>query len=93
MRATLRRIRLLAVGVAAAAAVLLAFSLTAAPASAHETPDAAPDTPFASAAGQENGLPHYLDALEHSQAANSLLRNPTCGAHNGPDGIHPPGNP
>ena len=93
MRARLRRIRLLAVGVAAAAAVLLAFSLTAAPASAHTTPDAAGDTPNL---GVEQGTPafsNYLEALAHSEAENSLLRNPTCGAHTGPDGIHPPGNP
>lgn len=80
-------------------ATVLAVGLTVAglggmtfisPASAHTTPDQAADTPFAGEAGLENGLPHYLDALSHSEGENALVRNPTCGAHNGPDGIHPP---
>ncbi len=60
---------------------------------AHETSDEAADTPFASQAGLDHGLSHYLDAGGHSEAFNSLFRNPTCGAHFGEDGIHPPGNP
>jgi hypothetical protein len=63
------------------------------PALAHDPPAAVEDTPFASPQGTENGLPHFLDALEHSQNTNALVRNPTCSAHFGPDGIHPPGNP
>ncbi len=71
-------------GMALIAAVLLAF-FAAAPAMAHSTPDKAPDTPRAS----EQSFAHMSDnGLE-----NATLRNPTYGAHNGPDGIHPPGNP
>jgi len=35
------------------------------------------------------------DAVVNSDgnAANSFVRNPVCGAHSGPNGIHPPGNP
>lgn len=53
------------------------------------------DTPFNSAQGFANGIDHYLDAIDNSggAAANALTRNPTCGVHGTPDGIHPPGNP
>jgi len=57
----------------------------AAPVSAHETRDNAPDTPQASGTGIAN--------MSDTGLANATLRNPTCGAHNGPDGIHPVGNP
>jgi hypothetical protein len=84
----------LAMGLATAMTVVGIGSATfVTPAFAHDPPAAVGDTPFASPQGTENGLPHFLDALEHSQNANALLRNPTCGAHFGPDGIHPPGNP
>lgn len=66
-------------------------SLVKGVASAHETPDAAEDTPLVGATA--GAVDNFLAALEHSEAENSLLRNPTCGAHNSPDGIHPPGNP
>lgn len=70
--------RIAALGVASIAAVLMAFSLSGT-ASAHTTPDHAGDTPNL---GVDQGTPafdNYLGALSHSQAANSLLRNPTCG--------------
>jgi hypothetical protein len=67
-----------------ALALLLVFVGTAA---AHETPDNAPDTPLPNASA--NAVDNYVDALSHSEAENSLFRNPTCDAHN----IHPPGNP
>jgi hypothetical protein len=51
------------------------------------------DTPLNSEKAQEKALDHYLAALSHSQAENSLLRNPTCALHDTSDGIHPPGNP
>lgn len=62
-------------------------------AAAHETNDQAADTPFGSPQGLANGLPHSAVANGRGAADNSLFRNPTCGAHYGPDGIHPPGNP
>lgn len=61
-------------------------------ASAHSTDDEAPDTPLGSEESREQALDNFSDALERSEAENSLVRNPTCGAHFGPDGIHPPGN-
>jgi len=51
------------------------------------------DTPFNS--GNPNAGTNFDTALTNSDgaAANALFRNPTCGAHDGPGGIHPPGNP
>lgn len=75
-------------------AMFLALVVSAAfagPAAAHSTPDNAPDTPVANA--NANGVEGFSAAVVHSQAANSLFRNPTCGAHFGPNGTHPPGNP
>jgi hypothetical protein len=60
-------------------------------ASAHETPDAAEDTPLVRAT--EGAVDNFLAAVGHSGAINALLRNPTCSAHFTGDGIHPPGNP
>lgn len=51
------------------------------------------DTPLNSLQARANAFDNYLAALSHSEGANSLFRNPTCGAHGGPSGIHPPGNP
>ncbi len=65
------------------------------PAAAHETPDNAPDTPLAAPQAVEHALDNYVAAIGNSDgaAANSLFRNPTCGAHESPGGVHPPGNP
>ncbi len=72
------------VGLAGAAASALPVTS----ASAHETPDNAPDTPIPNA--NPNGAEGFFSAVENSQGAfNSLFRNPTCDAHS----IHPPGNP
>lgn len=49
------------------------------------------DTPFNS--GNTNAGKNFDTALENGQAENALFRAPTCGAHDGPGGIHPPGNP
>lgn len=49
------------------------------------------DTPLNSSVAREKALDNYFAAVANSGggAANSLLRNPTCAAHND----HPPGNP
>ncbi len=62
---------------------------------AHETSDQAPDTPLGSEQALDNALDNLLDAVDNSNgnAANSLFRNPTCGAHFSSDGIHPVGSP
>ncbi len=60
-------------------------------AAAHETNDQAADTPFGSPQGLEKGFPNSAVANGLGASDNSLLRNPTCGAHAG--GPHPPGNP
>lgn len=49
------------------------------------------DTPFNS--GNPNAGKNFDTALANGQAENALFRNPTCGAHGSPSGIHPPGNP
>lgn len=60
---------------------------------AHTTPDQAADTPLGGQSQSQDGaVAGFGGALANGEAENSLLRNPTCGAHNGPDGIHPPGN-
>ncbi len=71
--------------------LLLTFAL---PVSAHTTPDNAPDTPLAGPGVPSVAVDNFFAAVDNSQGAiNSLLRNPTCGVHETPDGIHPPGNP
>lgn len=62
---------------------------------AHETSDQAADTPLGSQQARDNALDNLIDAISNSDgdAANSLFRNPTCGAHFSPNGIHPQGNP
>ena len=76
----------------AAVAVAAASLLALAPAAYGHTVDAAVgDTPFAS--GNPNAGKNFGTALENGNAENALFRNPTCGAHYGSDGIHPPGNP
>jgi len=70
---------------------LMVSAILVGPAAAHTTPDNAPDTPLPAA--PTNAVDNYIAALSHSQAVNSLLRNPTCDAHESPDGVHPPGNP
>lgn len=93
MRVTIQRIRIAAVFVASVAAVLVGFSF-ASPASAHgPLPEDAADTPLGGQSRSHPALGNYESALSHSQGANSLFRNPTCGAHYGENGIHPPGNP
>lgn len=80
----------------AMSAVMLALVITmTSVALAHETNDQAADTPLASEQALDNALDNLLDAIDNSDgnAASSLVRNPTCGAHFGPDGIHPVGNP
>lgn len=77
----------------AALAVVAAATLTVAPAAyAHEfnPPNGGNgDTPLNSPQAVANAGDNFFAAVDHSQAENALLRNPTCGAHS----IHPPGNP
>lgn len=75
---------------------VLAFALVVGvgSASAHTTADAASDTPLGGDSQNQSGaVDGYFGALANGEAENSLLRNPTCGAHFSGDGIHPPGNP
>lgn len=79
------------IGTAASAVMLGSMAL---PAFAHSTPDNAADTPLGGQSQSQAGaVGGFGDALANGEAENSLVRNPTCGAHNGPDGIHPAGNP
>jgi hypothetical protein len=77
------------------AAMFVALALTfsaAVAASAHEInpPNGGlGDTPLNSNQAVAHALDNFEKALENGQAENSLLRNPTCGAHS----VHPPGNP
>jgi hypothetical protein len=77
---------------AAASSIIYASMIV--PAFAHTTPDQAADTPLGGQSQSQDGaVDGFGGALSNGEAENSLLRNPTCGAHNGPDGIHPAGNP
>ncbi len=77
-----------------ASVLVLVFTINLGVASAHTTDDAAADTPLGGQSRSQDGaLDGYGGAVEDAEAGNSLVRNPTCGAHNGADGIHPPGNP
>jgi len=89
------RKKILAFVFAAALLVALAVPLFAGAgtASAHSPDGAEQDTPLGGQSRSHPALGNYGDALSHSQGENSLLRNPQCGAHSSPDGIHPPGNP
>lgn len=76
-----------------ASAVMLSIAAMPIAALAHTTPDQAADTPLGGQSQSQDGaVAGFGDALANGEAENSLLRNPTCGAHNGPDGVHPPGN-
>jgi len=73
---------------------MLTIAVTPVGALAHTTPDQTADTPLGGQSQSQDGaVAGFGGALASGEAESSLLRNPTCGAHNGPDGIHPAGNP
>jgi len=77
-----------------AVVAMLTIAVTPVGALAHTTPDQAADTPLGGQSQSQDGaVDGFFGAVDNGQAENSLLRNPTCGLHNGPDGIHPAGNP
>lgn len=88
--------RLIRLAIIMVTVLILVLTVNLGMASAHNPDEPADDTPnLARFNGQEDepALDNYEDALGHSEAGNSTIRNPTCGAHDGPNGIHPPGNP
>lgn len=79
----------------AASVIALSAAVLPSAALAHSVEDQAADTPLGSEQALDNALDNFVSAVGNSDggAANALFRNPTCGAHFGPGGVHPPGNP